>query len=94
MAKTKLTPTEETAFNALKSLIEYAQQNKGTRSATSTHNLVVKRLTELTGGKKIHRQMVAEWLHPEAEKRVEPRLGIGLMLMKIQTEICHGGIPD
>lgn len=92
MAK-KLTPTEQKSFNALKALIEYAQQNKGSRSAASTHNLVVDRLTELTG-KKVHRQMVAEWLHPDAEKRVEPRLGIGLMLMQIQTEICHGGIPD
>lgn len=93
MAKTKLTPTEQASFNGLKTLIEFAQQNKGSRSTKGTINEVVERMTKLCG-KPVHRNMVAKWLHPEADKRVEPLFGVGLMLQKIQTEICHGGIPD
>lgn len=93
MAQKKLNPTEQAAYNALKTLITYAQQNKGSRNTKGTINLVTERLSELTGDK-VHRQMVSKWLHPEHDKRIQPAFGTGLLLQKIQTEICHGGIPD
>lgn len=39
-------------------------------------------MTELEGGK-THRQSVANWLHENEEKRVEPQLGTGLLLRKV-----------
>ena len=68
-------------------LIKYAAKNKGTMT------IVADRLSKLTG-KKIVRQMVERWLNEDDNKRDEPRLGIGLYLIEVQTEICHGGIPD
>ncbi len=36
-----------------------------------------------------YRQEVAGWLHENEDKRVEPRLGIGLLLIRAAERICN-----
>lgn len=73
MSKEKKTDTKKIAFAMLKPLIEFAQTNRGTAKD------MAERLTAKTG-KKIHRQLVEGWLHPEADSRNIPNLGMGLLI--------------
>jgi hypothetical protein len=73
--------TEALAERALRPLTKYAAKNRGTIT------LVADRLTKLNGSL-VHRQLVEKWLHSDPKKRTQPLLGMGLMLMKVQDEIC------
>lgn len=77
----------EKSRKALKPLIEHAKKNKGT--VTRVAELMSKK-TGLT----ILRQQAETWINSDEAKRKEPRLGTGLMLLEVQTEIVYGGIPD
>lgn len=72
----KQTPSEFGAAK-LKPLIEYVHiyENRGTILE------LAKILSDKTG-EKIYRQYVENWLHPDPEKRIEPKLGIGLLLIE------------
>lgn len=68
------------ADTALAPLIEYASHNPGTIAR------VTERMCKLTG-KNVHRQLVESWLHVDPEKRVEPRLSTGLLLLKLWQQM-------
>lgn len=76
----KKTTTEKLAADALSPLIKHAQANRGTIKA------LTERL-EKVGGKPVNRVMVEGWLHPDPSRRVEPRLGAGLLLIAVGGEI-------
>jgi len=61
---------------ALKPLVLFAQKNPGTITR------IAEGLTRLTGQTQ-YRQNVGEWLHPDPARRVEPKLGIGLLLIDL-----------
>jgi hypothetical protein len=76
--------TKKLVADALAPLIEHVQNNPGTIT-----NLAG-RLATLTGEKQ-YRQNVGEWLHPEPAKRIEPRFGMGLLLVRVyETELRNG----
>ena len=64
----------------LQPLIDHAKENRGTIVQ------VIKLMKEETG-KKFHRQQVTSWLEADRKARVEPRISIGLALLRIQQEI-------
>lgn len=68
------TVTKRLSGQALQRLIKHVQNTRGETTA------IVNELTKLTGQTQ-YRQNVEEWLHPDPEKRVEPRLGVGLALL-------------
>lgn len=70
------TVTKRLSGQALERLIKHVQKTRGETTA------IVNELTKLTGQTQ-YRQNVEEWLHPDSEKRVEPRLGVGLALLII-----------
>jgi hypothetical protein len=53
---------------------------------------VVLNLLEARTGKQFHRNNVSRWLHPNEADREQPRLGVGLVLIEIQAELC-GAAP-
>lgn len=71
----KTTSPEAASHAALLFLIEHAQKNRGT---------IIELADVLSArtGQKIYRQYVEKWLHPDAAVRVEPKLGVGLMLIE------------
>jgi len=76
--------TKQLASEALTPLIRHAQRNPGTVAKLAT------RLMELTGAKQ-YRQNVGDWLHADPELRIEPRFGMGLLLMRLwETELMDG----
>ena len=56
--------------------------NSTPRSYQALADLMSKRLR-----KKVHRQEVEVWLHPDAKKRGYPRIGTGLALVACYAEI-------
>lgn len=68
---------------ALAPLIKLRAENKGAGITMK----VADKLEALTG-EPSHRQMVAAWLHPNENERIQPRFGTGLLLLKIQSELC------
>lgn len=61
-------------------IITYAAAHKGTYTA----------LANALGdamGKPLARQQVEQWLHPDPYMRVQPRYGIGLLLVKLGAEL-------
>jgi len=77
----KMTKTSELAFKALKPLLRHTEKNRGTVA------VIVEKLKKRTG-LEFHRQHVELWVHHDLKKRVEPRLGAGLLLLEIQKELC------
>jgi hypothetical protein len=76
--------TEQLANESLEPLIRHAQQNPGTVTTLAA------RIMELTGEKQ-YRQNVGAWLHPDAKLRIEPRFGMGLLLLRLwDTELRPG----
>lgn len=73
----------EASGHALAGLIEYNQANIG------TVNRLAEALTERTG-KKVYRQYVGLWLHPAPAQRVEPPLGMGLLLIQEGYRLAKG----
>jgi hypothetical protein len=77
------TKPHEASGHALAALIEYAQQNIGTVKR------IAEALTALTG-QTVYRQYVGLWLHPVPGKRVEPPLGMGLLLIQEGYRLAKG----
>lgn len=77
--KTKLLKTERAAERALRPLIKYRVKNPG------FVQMMAVRMTRRTGAL-VLRQQVEAWLHPDVRKRVEPKLGVGLLLMAEGTD--------
>jgi len=65
---------------ALAFIISHAESNRGT-VAELTRRLNAKVSTTIT------RQDVEGWLHPKKDKRREPRLGVGLLLIETGMEV-------
>jgi hypothetical protein len=59
---------------------------KAGRARPALYTEIADEMTARTGIKHF-RQMVACWLHPNHEQRVEPRLGAGLLLAEVGTKI-------
>lgn len=75
--------TKKFADEALQPLIEYAKENPGTITKLAA------RLSELTGATQ-YRQNIGEWLHPDPAKRIEPRFGMGLLLLDVYRTELNG----
>jgi len=71
---------EKKAQAALGNLIKFAEKNPGTVVAVT--NLLTKKQ-----GVKVHRQQVECWLHSNPEKRMQPRFGMGLLLVDAGDEV-------
>lgn len=71
----KVTTPEAASAAALKPLIDFATKNRGT--IITLADILSKRT-----GQTIFRQSVEKWLHPKIKKRMEPKLGIGLLLIE------------
>jgi hypothetical protein len=65
--------------------IKYAQG----KFKSKFHHRVVLELDRLEPESHIHRQQVQRWLHPDAEQRQEPGLGMGLMLVKACEQVAR-----
>lgn len=75
--KTKAQVAQSEADKALRKYIKLAATRRGFSTA------VCEELAKLTRPRqKWHRQEVEAWLHPDAAKRIEPRLGAGLLLLR------------
>lgn len=72
--KSKRTNTTEIANEVIGPAIDYAAKNRGTMGA------LAERLSARLGYK-VHRQLVQGWLHPDPERRIEPKLGLGLVIL-------------
>ena len=68
--------TKTLVAESLAPLIQFAQANPGTLTRLAV------RLKELTGENQ-YRQNIGEWLHPDPAKRIEPRFGMGLLLVQV-----------
>lgn len=66
--------TSNVANAALQFLIDHAAKTRGAEIA------LAERMTKRTG-QQVLRQQVQGWLNPDPEKRIEPKLGVGLMLI-------------
>jgi hypothetical protein len=83
----KTTTPEAASVAALQFLIDHFQNNQVSHGKTGRFNrpatttALAEALSARTG-KKIHRQMVEGWLNPDRDKAIEPKLGIGLLLIE------------
>jgi hypothetical protein len=50
---------------------------------------LAERLSELTG-EHVRRERVEEWLHPDPDRRIQPRLGIGLEMKRVWSDEIKG----
>lgn len=81
----KTTTPEAASAAALKPLIDHAQKHRGTIIELAD---VMSNRT----GQKIYRQSVEKWIHPEADKRIEPKLGIGLILIEEGRKVIEKAV--
>lgn len=72
---------------SLAALITLCETERGTKSK-------VLRLLNHRRRQKITWAMLSGWLHPEETERTEPRLSIGLDLLKIQDALCGVETPN
>lgn len=68
--------TTHVSETALAPLIKYCNENPGAKSELAL------KMTEAVGYT-IQRQVVEGWMHKDPEKRVEPKLGMGIVLMRV-----------
>ncbi len=77
------------AENALKPALRLVANNDGAKSA------IVAKMTELARKKAVnkaemyHRQEINFWLHADPAKRIEPKLGIGLLLIEAAEAVAE-----
>lgn len=76
----KLDPITARAAEALQPIIDFCAQNPGTQA------LIRAELDRQTG-LRWDRINIMRWLHPDPEKRVEPGLGAGLLLVEAGHEV-------
>lgn len=70
----KVDVADATASKALSFLINHRVKNPSFVRAMATR---LSKRTRTT----VQRQQVEAWLHPDAKKRVQPKLGVGLLLI-------------
>ena len=75
------------AATALAPLILYAAQS---RHAVTDNPTRANRI----GGTKFLRQQMQQYLCADATKRVEPRLGVGLLLAEVTAELVISGVLE
>lgn len=68
--------TKRVSDEALQPLIDFVNSEPG-RKAELTRRMA----DEL--GSPVHRQLVEGWVHPTPDKRVEPRMGLGIILLRV-----------
>lgn len=83
--KKKPQDTTAIASAALADLIDHANKEKNVGTKKALAEALSARL-----GYKVHRQLVEGWLHPDPEKRIEPKLGLGLVIMDEGEKIVTG----
>lgn len=83
--KKKPQDTTAIANTALADLIDYANNEKNVGTKKALAESLSARL-----GYKVHRQLVEGWLNPDPEKRIEPKLGLGLVIMDEGEKIVTG----
>jgi hypothetical protein len=77
------TETRNVAIIALDPLAEFCNANVGSKIDLAN------RMTDALGYK-IHRQIAEGWVHPDPDKRVEPKLGQGIVLLLVGAEMMKG----
>lgn len=75
--------TKSVSDLALEPLAKFAKKNPGTKAE------LARRLSERLG-RKVHRQVAEGWTHPEQGKRVEPKLGLGLIILDEAQKMIEG----
>lgn len=100
--KTKTKPAAKAASNEPIALSAVEAANQALQPALTyaapggKHSAIAASMALLTG-QKVTRQMVGRWLSPDPEKREQPRLGYGIMLLWAVT-LCEvlerGGKPE
>lgn len=78
--------TKTLAAEAVRELADYVANAKFGLAA------VTKQLTKLTGRRQ-YPSNVAQWLARDPENRMEPRFGVGLLLLRIQDDLRAGKWP-
>lgn len=73
--------TQTVADAALAPIIEFTTKHVGSKRE------LTRRLSEALG-RKMHRQVVEGWVHPDPLKRVEPSFGLGLALLAIGSKMA------
>jgi hypothetical protein len=77
--------TKQIANTALAPLIEFANKEKNIGTKKALADALSKRL-----GYKVHRQLVEGWLNPDPKKRIEPKFGLGFVIMLEGEKITTG----
>ena len=72
--------TQEWSDRELQPLADYVRRNRGSMAE------VCRRLSNLSGVKQ-HPGNIRQWLFPDYCRRVEPRFGVGLMLLAIWRDL-------
>lgn len=75
--------TRNVAIEAIEPFAAFCNKTIGTKAE------LAERMTAVLGYK-IHRQIAEGWVHPDPEKRVEPKLGQGLVLMHVAALMMKG----
>ena len=74
------TDTRNVALVALDPLVEFCNSNVGSKIE------LAERMTDALGYK-IHRQIAEGWTHSDPARRVEPKLGQGIVLMHVGNQM-------
>lgn len=80
MKETKVSRARDYSAKALKPLI------KAGRKTPSLYVKIAEGMSK-DSGEPFHRQEVAAWLHREETTRTEPRLGTGILLLKVGAKL-------
>lgn len=73
--------TQTVADAALAPIIEYTTKTVGSKRE------LTRKLSEALG-RKMHRQVVEGWVHPDPKKRVQPSFGLGLALLAVGSKMA------
>lgn len=72
--------TKAVSDTALQPLIDFVNAENGRKAQLA-------RLLGEAMGTEVHRQLVEGWVHPDPNKRVEPRMGLGIILLRVGGEM-------
>ena len=78
---------KEFGAKALEKLVKYGRRN------TKIYQLIADEMTKRANAK-FHRQEIAVWLHEDEERRIEPRLGAGLLLIDVGNKVAKKNCKD
>lgn len=63
--------------------------SKGSRADRYGRKVRIAQRMTAAGKKTVTRQMVSMWLHPEIEKRTQPVMGFGVLLLAIGNQLMN-----